>query len=116
MSAMKRMKYRNGFVLPVAMAIVVVVGIVVASVAGYVSWAARATRVFLAKDRCRFAAQSAIEQAKTEIQHGFSDFLGAGGTSVRIDPKQAASYNWFDTVSGDHRTIGSQNPVTLQDP
>ena len=113
---MKRMKYRNGFVLPVAMAIVVVVGIVVASVAGYVSWAARATRVFLAKDRCRFAAQSAIEQAKAEIQSGFSDFLGAGGTSVRIDPKQAASYNWFDTVSGDYRTIGSQNPVTLQDP
>ena len=113
---MKRAGNRRGFVLPLALTLVFAVAVAVAGVVGYVAWAARETRVFLAKDRCRFAAQSAIEQAKVEIQRGFERFLGAGGTSVKIDPKQAVSYNWFDAVSADRRTIGTSNPVTLQDP
>ena len=111
---------RQGFVLIVTLTMALVVAVVVSAVAGYVSHAARATRIFLAKDRCRFAAQSAIEQAKAEIQAGFSAYVGRSGTGVRIDPRQAEIYNWFDHVSSDRRTIGvtdaTHAPVTLQDP
>ena len=111
---------RRGFVLIVTLTMALAVALIVSAVAGYVSHAARQTRIFLAKDRCRFAAQSAIEQAKIEIQEGFSRFVGKSGTGVRIDPRQAEVYNWFDHVSADRRTIGildeKHEPVTLQDP
>ncbi len=111
---------RRGFVLIVALTMALAVALVVSAVAGYVSHAARQTRIFLAKDRCRFAAQSAIEQAKVEIQAGFSAYVGMSGTGVRIDPRQAEIYNWFDAVSADRRTIGvsdaKHSPVTLHDP
>ena len=111
---------RQGFVLVVSLTMALVVAIVVSAIAGYVSHAARETRIFLAKDRCRFAAQSAIEQAKVEIQAGFSDYVGTSGTGIKIDPRQAEVYNWFDHVSTDRRTIGiataKHTPVTLQDP
>ena len=111
---------RQGFVLVVSLTMALVVAIVVSAIAGYVSHAARETRIFLAKDRCRFAAQSAIEQAKVEIQAGFSDYVGTSGTGIKIDPRQAEVYTWFDNVSADRRTIGiataKHTPVTLQDP
>ena len=111
---------RDGFVLVVSLMMALMVAIAVSAIAGYVSHAARATRIFLAKDRCRFAAQSAIEQAKIEIQAGFSDYVGTSGTGIKIDPRQAEVYNWFDNVSSDRRTIGiataKHTPVTLLDP
>ncbi len=111
---------RRGFVLIVTLTMALVVALIVSAMAGYVSHAARQTRIFIAKDRCRFAAQSVIEQAKYEIQEGFSRFVGKSGTGVRIDPRQAEVYNWFDHVSSDRRTIGIRDakhePVTLQDP
>jgi len=112
---MKRCSARAGFVLPMSLMILVVVAIVVASVGRYVSFAARQTRVFLAKDRCRFAAFSAIEQAKSDIQQGFEDYIANNFASIQIAPGKAKAYNWFNKehVSGDRRTIGSPNPVTL---
>ena len=80
---------REGFVLVVSLTMALVVALVVSAIAGYVSYAARETRIFLAKDRCRFAAQSAIEQAKVEIQAGFSVYVGTSGTGIKIDPRQA---------------------------
>ena len=116
---MAGMKARGGFALAVALSSVVVVALVVGSVVGYVAQGVRAARRSLAKDRCRFAAQSAIEDAKARIQQRFSEFVGAAGTSVRIDPQEAEAYNWFDSVSNGGRTIGvasaKTSPLTLDD-
>ena len=111
---------RQGFVLIVTLSMALAVALVVSAIAGYVSHAARQTRIFIARDRCRLAAQSVIEQAKVEIQEGFAAYVGSSGTGVKIDPRQAEVYNWFDHVSADRRTIGisdgKHEPVTLQDP
>ena len=112
---------RKGFVLPMTLAMILVVTVVIGALMGYVSFAVRTSRVFLAKDRCRFAAQSAIECAKVDIQAGFSAYTGGSTAStIKIDPRQAEAYNWFDNVSADHRTIGltdaKHEPVRLVDP
>ena len=116
---MKNAKYRSGFVLLMTNVMIIAVTIVVGGVIGYVSYAARHTRILVAKNRCRFAAQSVIEQAKCDIQSGFSDYLGIS-TTVKVDPRQAESYNWFDNVSADRRTIGitdtKHKAVTLTSP
>ena len=112
-----RNSLRGGFALPAALVFTACALILLGATFGYVSHAARETRVFIAKDRCRLAAQSAIEQAKNEIQAGFKAFVGVG-TAVKVDPKQATSYNWFDKVSADRKTIGvgTKKTVTLQSP
>ena len=108
---------RSGFALVFALTSLVVVSLVVGSVIGYVAQSARAARVSVAKDRCRFAAQSAIEDVKTRIQQRFADYVGASGTSVRIDPREAEAYNWFDNVSNGGLTIGlasaKSQPLTI---
>ena len=110
---------RRGFALPVTIVMMAIVAIVVAAVGGFVSHAARQTRVYLARTRCRLAAQSVLEQAKVEIQEGFARYAGgSGAASIKIDPRQADVYNWFDTVSSDRKTIGSpaDKSVTLSSP
>ena len=112
---------RRGFVLPTTIVMVAIAAIVIAAVGGYVAQAARMTRIHRARSRCRLAAQSAVEQAKYEVQAGFAKYVGgSGGASIKIAPRQADVYNWFDTVSADHRTIGvsdaKHDAVTLVDP
>ena len=112
---------RTGFILPTTIVMVAIAAIVIAAVGGYVAQAARMTRVHRARSRCRLAAQSAVEQAKYEVQLGFAKYVGgSGGASIKIDPRQAEVYNWFDTVSADRRTIGvsdaKHDAVTLVDP
>ncbi len=110
---------RRGFALPVTIVMMAIVAIVVAAVGGFVSHAARQTRVYLARTRCRLAAQSVLEQAKVEIQGGFARYAGgSGAASIKVDPRQADVYDWFDTVSGDRKTIGSPSDksVTLSSP
>ena len=116
--AAKRM--RGGYVLPVTVFMMLVVGAVVASTVGFVSHAARQTRVHLARSRCRLAAQSVLEYAKSEIQHGFSQFAGgSGAASVKIDPRQAEVYDWFDDIhmSSNRCVIGkSGREVVIEVP
>ena len=114
---MSGMHARSGFALVFALTSLIVVSLVVGSVIGYVAQGARAARSSVAKDRCRFAAQSAIEDVKTRIQQRFADYVGAAGTSVRIDPREAEAYNWFDNVSNGGLTIGlasaKSQPLTI---
>ena len=112
---------RRGFILPTTIVMVTIASIVIAAVGGYVAQASRMTRIHRARNRCRLAAQSAVEQAKSEVQAGFQKYVGgSGGASIKIDPRQADVYNWFDTVSSDRRTIGisdaKHDAVTLVDP
>ena len=114
---MKPVRQRDGYILPVVVFLLALVGVVVASTVGYVSNAARQTRIYLARTRCRLAAQSVIEQAKAQIQSGFSDYSGgSGAASVKVDPRRAEVYNWFDNISGDRKTVGiGTKTVTLKD-
>ena len=110
---------RRGFALPVTVALMAAVAIVVAAVGGFVANAARQTRIHLARSRGRLAAQCAIEQAKVEIQDGFAKYAGgSGAAAIKVDPKQAEVYDWFDCVSADGKTIGKGDgtTVTLADP
>ena len=104
---------RGGFVLPMTMVFVLVAALIVAAVSGYVATAARFTRAAVLRDRCRFAAQSAIEQAKLDVQEGFSRFISDNFSSVQIAPRKARAFNWFDTVSADRRTVGSPMPARI---
>ncbi len=94
----RRLRNRPGFVLPMVMVLVLIAALVVATVSGYVATAARFTRSAVLRDRCRFAAQSAIEQAKTDVQEGFSRFVSANFSSIQIAPRKARAFNWFDTA------------------
>jgi len=102
---------RAGFVLPAAMAIVLAVGIVLGGLLGYVGHTARLTRLHIARTRCRLAAQSAIERAKTQVQTAFSKYTA--GASVKVGPYSSTAYDWFDAVSSDRRTIGAGYSVTV---
>ena len=106
-------RVRPGFVLPLAMTFVVIAALVVASVFGYVASAARFTREAVIRDRCRFAAQSVVEQAKLDVQEGFSKFISDNFSSIQIAPRKARAFNWFDTVSTDRRTVGNPSPVRI---
>ena len=109
----ERRHFRPGVALVFSLVLMGSAAIVIAGVVGYVGWSVRQSRAFLAKDRCRLIAQSAIEQAKVDIQNGFDDYIANNFASVRIAPNKAPAYNWFNTVGADHRTIGSPNPVTI---
>ena len=104
---------RPGVALLFSLVLMGSAAIVIGAVVGYVGWSVRQGRMFLAKDRCRLVAQSAIEQAKVDIQNGFDDYIANNFASVRIAPNKAPAYNWFNVVGADHRTIGSPNPVTV---
>ena len=119
---MDAMRGRGGFVLMMTLVSIAVVAIVVGSLVGFVAQGSRFARVYIARDRCRFAAQSAVETAKAQIQARFKAYIGASGTTVKINPNEAKAYNWFDAVSDDRRTIGvadrfgRTSPLTLVDP
>ena len=106
---------RGGFVLPMALAMMLVAGLVAGGVVSYVVQAQRQTQVALAKDRCRFAAQSAIEEAKMDIRRGFANYISRNFSTIRIAPGNARAFNWFDasTVSADRRSIGNPNPARI---
>ena len=103
----------HGFVLPMVMVLVLIAAIVVATVSGYVATAARFARTAVIRDRCRFAAQSAVEQAKLDIQEGFQRFISDNFSSIQIAPRKARAFNWFDTVGSDRRTVGSVSPARI---
>ena len=93
---------KKGFVLPLTIVLMAVAAAVVSGIAVFVTNAARQTQIHLARSRCRFAAQSAIEQVKDQIWCNFyDDEIGtsSAATSVKIDPKSAQIYNeWFSKL------------------
>ncbi len=91
---------RKGFILPLTVVFIAIAAAVIMGTIYFVSNAARQTRIHLARSRCRFAAQTAIEQAKDQIWYQFyKDKIGtSNATSVKIDPKSSKIYNeWFSS-------------------
>ncbi len=104
------MRTKNGFVLPFVLVLMVSAVAVISGIAYFVTNAGRQTQIYLARSRCRFAAQTAIEQAKDQIWcQFFNEKIGnsSAATSVKIDPKSAQIYNeWFSKLElSDELTI-----------
>jgi hypothetical protein len=97
-----RQSGRNGFALVVTVVLLGVVAVVIAGVVGFVTNAARQTRIHLARSRCRLAAQTAIERAKDHVWYQFYvQKIGKSdaSSSVKIDPKSAKVYSeWFGSL------------------
>ena len=110
-------RQRKGYALLVTLCVLMVAGGISLATVGFVARAARQTRIYLARSRCRFAAQSVIELSKARIQKGFSAYAGgSGAAAIKVDPRQAEVYDWFDSISGDRKTIGKgSKTVTLED-
>ncbi len=116
---MYRFSDRNGFVLPFTIVLLFISAIFIGMIFRFVNHTSRMTRIYTGQTKCRLAAQSAIEGAKEKIQKGFAKYTGGTtGAMIKIDPKQAIAYNWFDNVSADHLTIGVgyDEAVTLESP
>ena len=108
---MKENSPRHGFILPTAICLLFVCSLAIAAVLSYVSFTTRMTAVHLGNSACRFAAQSAIESAKSDIYRAFYSY---SGSTARVGLMSGNAFSWFDSYSsGSPSTIGSGNVVTL---
>ena len=103
---------RPGFVLPFAIMTMAVASIAIAALGGYAGFSSRMARYHIAHTKCRLAAQSAIEEAKTDIANAFERYVGEVAPTVKISPVRTDVYNWFNY--GNETTIGTR--VTCQVP
>lgn len=108
---MKSVSAKSGFALITVLTLLGVCMILLTAVLGYVSFATRATVLYENKSRCRLAAQSEIEHAKTLIYNGFQASVDKKAKHVGF----VASYtfDWFEASSTSKRTIGTTPVVTL---
>ena len=108
---------RGGFVLPMALVMMLVAGLIVGGVVSYVVQAQRLAQIALVKDRCRMAAQSAIEEAKMDIHRGFTAYIAENFSTIKIAPGKAKAFNWFnpENVSADRRSVGNPSPARIFD-
>ena len=97
---------RSGFVLPFAIVTMAVASIAIAALGGYAGFSSRMARYHIAHTKCRLAAQSAIEEAKTDIANTFERYVGEVAPTVKISPVRTDVYNWFNY--GDATTIGTR--------
>lgn len=97
---------RSGFVLPFALVTMAVASIAIAALGGYAGFSSRMARYHIAHTKCRFAAQSAIEEAKTDVANAFERYVGEVAPTVKISPVRTDVYNWFNY--GDATTIGTR--------
>ena len=65
---------RAGFVFPTALLFMLIIGILLTGVTGYVSMGSRVMTEQIARTHCRLAAQTAIEDAKLAIYEGFREY------------------------------------------
>ena len=95
---------KAGFALAFAIVIFAVASFLMLGLFTMVSSSSRYAAVAMGRNRCRLAAQSAIESVKVDIRTAFERFTGNNST-VRIGPRSSTSYAWFS--SGNAFSIGS---------
>lgn len=99
-------QHSRGFALAFSLVFLVIVSFVAMALFGTVSFSTRMTSIYLGRSRCRLAAQSAIEWAKSRINTAFEQYTGVSTSTVRIGPKASTAYAWFNTAAG-VQTIGT---------
>ena len=103
---MRRLYFQRGFVLPFALVTMAVSAISIAALGGYAAFSCRMTRYYVGHSKCRFAAQTAIEQAKIDIERAFEKYVGEVAPTVKITPVRTDVFQWFDY--GDATNIGTR--------
>ena len=111
---MRRLCFQRGFVLPFALVTMAVSAISIAALGGYAAFSCRMTRYYVEHSKCRFAAQTAIEQAKIDIERAFEKYVGEVAPTVKITPVRTDVYQWFDY--GDATNIGTRVVYRVPDP
>ena len=111
---MRGLVSRPGFALPFALVTMAVSAIAIAALGGYAAFSSRMTRYHIAHSRCRLAAQSAIEQTKTDVANAFDRYVGEVAPTVKITPVRTDVYRWFDY--GDASRIGTRVVYEIVDP
>ena len=95
-----------GFALAFSLVFFAIVAFLLAGLFSMVSNSARMSAIYMGQNRCRLAAQSAIEWVKPQLDVMFQKHTGSnGGASVRIGPKASTAYAWF--ANSDEKTIGT---------
>ncbi|MDD4019362.1 MAG: hypothetical protein PHV28_15635 [Kiritimatiellae bacterium] len=89
---------RTGFILPVVVACMLVVGVVAGGLLSYILSGTRSAGYFVTASQCRFAAQTALDRAKVQISDAFKQYNRALRTSYNV-------LGWFDSFSG--QSIGT---------
>lgn len=87
---------KGGFVLPFALAVLAVAAITSVTLISYFNGFSRNARLSCAQTRCRLAAQSVIEETKSDIQKRFT--ADAPG-KMRSDPMMVSLFrDWFSDL------------------
>jgi len=95
-----------GFALAFSLVFFAIVTFLLAGLFSMASNSARMSAIYMGQNRCRLAAQSAIEWVKPQLDVMFQKHTGSnGGASVRIGPKASTAYAWFS--NSDEKTIGN---------
>jgi len=80
---------KSGFVLPVVVSCIVVVGVIGGTLMNYVVQASRTTSIYATASVCRLSAQSSLDQAEDAICQAFKTYF-------RENPRGVRSLQWFD--------------------
>ena len=99
---------QSGFVLPVVMSCLLVVGIIAGSLLQYVLNGTRMTGIYVASTQCRLSAQTALDIEKAEI---FRDF----NVYYRANPSTWNVLRWFDTYNAQSIGPGGYTSALMQD-
>ncbi len=101
----------SGFILPVVICGMLVIGVIAGGLLQYVLSGVRATGVFTTASVCRLCAQSALDREKTEIHNAFRGYL-------QTLPTAWNTFTWFDQfsaqsigISGYSRTLMCNEPI-----
>ncbi|MDX9866489.1 MAG: hypothetical protein RBT78_01060 [Kiritimatiellia bacterium] len=108
---MDRHSRASGFILPVVVCGMLVIGVIAGGLLQYVLNGIRATGVFTTASVCRLCAQSALDREKTEIYNAFRRYL-------QTLPTAWNTFAWFDNssaqsigTSGYSRTLMRNEPI-----
>jgi len=105
---MNDMSKRNaGFVLPVVMACLLVVGIIAGGALQYILNGTRSAGVFITDSRCRLSAQSALDREKVEIFRDFKAYFAAYPTTWN-------NLSWFDSYTSQSIGVGNYASRLMQ--
>ncbi|MBO7720860.1 MAG: hypothetical protein J6T01_00470 [Kiritimatiellae bacterium] len=109
---MSALPCRKGAVVVTALVMTGVCALVLGGVLSYVSYATRATAVYVGDNACRLAAQSEIELAKAAINDEFNRSIARGAHIIGgTMGSTVCSFDWFGVGDSTavRRNIGAQN-------
>lgn len=97
----------DGFVLPVVVSCLLVVGVIVGATINYIISGARMAGVHMAASRCRLSAQTALDISKADIYDSFRQYY-------RLNPTMWNVLYWFDTYTDESVGLSGHECALMQ--